>query len=186
MTATTNFSYLHSADKNRCTRTNPAVNIQHMLWQNSHRHPKRKTFTSSCPLKHNANGQGWVEHIQTLFSLPCPCLAPTSYFHVGKKKLWGCHLCSISDPCDESSGVTWSIFQAGLKMFKRRWSIVKWLQEFNDISRKLWQQRIMLRAWGPWAQGSSAFPACLSCYINPVLSQPGTQFWRLLSSHILC
>lgn len=159
MTATTNFSYLHSADKNRCTRTNLAVNIQHMLCQNSHRHPKRKTFTSSCPLKHNANGQGWVEHIQTLFSSALSLFSPDLVFSCRKIKLWGFHLCSISDPCDESSGVTWSSFQAGLKMFKRRWSIVKWLQEFNDISRKLWQQRIMLHARGPWAQGSSALPA---------------------------
>lgn len=87
MTATTNFSYLHSADKNRCTRTNLAVNIQHMLCQNSHRHPKRKTFTSSCPLKHNANGQGWVEHIQTLFSSALSLFSPDLVFSCRKIKL---------------------------------------------------------------------------------------------------
>lgn len=86
MTATTNFSYMHSPDKNRCTRTHLAVNIQHMLWQNSHRHPKRKTFTSICPLKHNANGQGWEEHIQTLFSSALSLFSPNLVFSCWKKK----------------------------------------------------------------------------------------------------
>lgn len=75
-----NFSYLQSPEKQMQTWTNLTVNIQHMLWQNSHRRQKKKTFTSSCPLKHNANGQGRVERSQTLFSsvlslfAPAPCI----------------------------------------------------------------------------------------------------------------
>lgn len=69
------------------TGTNLAVNIQHMLWQNSHGSQKKNNFTSSRPLKHTANGLVGNSTAQSVLVAlhpalspftPCPWISPAS------------------------------------------------------------------------------------------------------------
>lgn len=80
--AQTNFSTCTQLKKQEQTWPNLPVNIQHTLWNKISRVPKRYKLTSSCPLKHAANGQvqATVSEIcscRSVSPLPCPLLPPS-------------------------------------------------------------------------------------------------------------